>query len=71
MATESVGSEQKSWRLEESERRARHETLMAYKYRVEGHPKFSQCYELAYKYGHLSGWEAVELYFSEFVKLIK
>lgn len=64
----------KSWaeRLEEGNQLiAEHKAKMAAEYGVEGHPKFERCYELAWAHGHPSGFGEVELYFSDFVTLIK
>lgn len=59
-------------RIEESNRLiAEHKAQMAQKYDVVGNEKLDLCYDLAWHEGHALGFNDVEHYFSEFVKLIK
>lgn len=44
---------------------------LARDYNVVGHPKFERCFALAYQHGHSCGYSEVEIYFSDFVELIK
>lgn len=50
---------------------AEHKARMAEKYDVAGNEKFDLCYDLAWHEGHANGFDEVERYFSDFVKLIK
>jgi len=45
--------------------------LLAEEYGVAGNPRFEKCYDIAYSYGHSSGYSDVENYFSTLVDLIR
>ena len=51
--------------------RDEHREKLDHKYGVYGHPKAKRLYELAWDYGHGSGFSEVEFYYSELVDLIK
>jgi hypothetical protein len=51
--------------------REAHKKKLAEKYGVVGHPKLDRCYDLAWEHGHSSGWTEVQIYFADFVELIK
>lgn len=44
---------------------------LAEEYGVVGNPKFEQCYNIAWNYGHSSGFSDVENYFHIIVELIR
>ncbi len=46
-------------------------TALAEKYGVADNPKFTKAYELAWEFGHSSGFNEVENYFMGLVELIK
>lgn len=50
---------------------AEHKAKMATEYELVGHPKLDAVYQLAWDYGHASGFGEVESYFSELAKLVK
>jgi len=41
------------------------------KYGVEGHPKADLIFQLAWEYGHSSGWSEVETYYIDLVEIIQ
>lgn len=40
-------------------------------HQIKGHPKAQRLWELAWQHGHSNGLEEVEMYYSDFVELIK
>lgn len=50
---------------------AEHKAKLAEEYGVVGHPKLNALYQLAWDHGHSSGFAEVEIYFGQFVELIK
>lgn len=53
-----------------AERQA-HKQKLEEKYGVVGHPKADRLYELAWEHGHSSGYSEVEIYYDDFVELVK
>jgi hypothetical protein len=45
--------------------------FLAKKYKVEGNPKLDKAFEIAWEYGHSSGYDAIDSYFYDLVELIK
>ena len=41
------------------------------KHGLDGHPKESVLYQLAYDYGHSAGWTEVEMYYDDLAELLK
>lgn len=50
---------------------AEHKAKLAEEYGVVGHPKLDKLYNLAWAYGHSSGFGEVEYHFRDFVELIR
>jgi hypothetical protein len=44
---------------------------LAKEHGVEGHPKLGLLYQIAWDYGHSSGYAEVEIHFAQLVPLIK
>ena len=53
-----------------AEERERHKAKLESEYGLVGHPKADKLYELAWGYGHSSGYTEVEYYYSELVELL-
>lgn len=59
-------------RIDEGNRlKAEHKAKMAIEHELVDHPKLDAVYQLAWDYGHASGFGEVESYFSELAKLVK
>lgn len=50
---------------------ADHKAKMAAQHGLVGHPKLDAVYQLAWDYGHASGFGEVESYFDDLAKLVK
>ena len=56
---------------EEEKKRSEFKEKLAKEYGIENHPKLDRLFEIAWDFGHSSGFNEVDIYFSEMVDLIK
>ena len=56
---------------EEEKKRSEFKEELAKEYGIKNHPKLDRLFEIAWNFGHSSGFNEVDLYFSEMVDLIK
>jgi hypothetical protein len=61
----------KKWREEENKKQEEFKQGLKDKYKLQDNPKFDELYRISWEYGHSSGYNEVELYFSELVNLIR
>jgi hypothetical protein len=55
----------------QNEERHEHRARMEEKHGLAGHPKAKRLYELAWDYGHASGYSEIELYYEDLADLLK
>lgn len=51
--------------------RTKHKNDLAKKFDLVGHPKLDQLYDLAWEFGHSSGYSEVATYFADISVLLK
>jgi len=56
---------------EEAKKKNEFKARLAKENEIENHPKLDILFEIAWGFGHSSGYNEVDLYFSEMVDLIK
>jgi hypothetical protein len=66
-----MGTDYQKRRVEERQKQAMQLAELAKEYGVEGHPKLGLLYQIAWDYGHSSGYEEVEIHFAQLVPLIQ
>lgn len=59
------------WANEELQRRTECRNRCEAKHGMVGHPKADELWNLAYEHGHSAGFSEVEIYYSDFVRLVK
>ena len=63
--------ERKQWVEQQRKLVEDFKTTLAEEFEVADNPKFEKCFELAWSFGHASGFNEVRLYFIDLVELIK
>jgi len=58
-------------RAKENRAKAKHKSELEDKYGLSKHPKADLLYELAWRWGHSSGFSEVEIYYEDFAELLK
>ena len=56
---------------EEAKKKSEFKGRLAKENGIENHPKLDRLFEIAWCFGHSSGFNEVDIYFSEMVDLIK